>query len=330
MAQIEMTPETLGHALAQTQQQDERDDDWWLPVINESGWILYLGDEHGIGRQLPYALIVIDVQHAAGEHSFLGPVNDTGRALGYPVIVFADELKSAIGPTPTNRQSDGNTYIYQLYGVERHVPDDVQDFAALLTGRYKLEIMVPLFKTEPVVSMWRYDHGYRVSAGRYVYDSVELEEGIGFMGIVRRSNVIVAPRGFVWKLCNGPVNIKEFENEMHARAWVYFDGNVKGHMQPEEDEVAVRASPEPVEHLKKEVEDDAAGLKVEDSAENLPTGDEPALTSDSEDGVAIKSEPDSEPESKPLIVMPDSKKRKRSRHDLDELWVCRGGKRMKF
>lgn len=231
----QLQPETLEHALAQTEQNDERDEDFWLPLVLEHGYAVHFGDEHGIGRQLPYAMTVIDVQHVRGNDYFSGPVNDTGAALEHLVIVFADELHTTSKGLPSNRQSDGNTYVYKLYSLEHHVSDNLTDFAALPSGDYKLEILVPLFKVEPIISIYGGtipSKAYRVSTSGYVYDSGELEAGNGFMGVIAGPDLTVAPRGSVWKLLNKPTNVTQaFRNEMCRRQWAFNEASEASQMQ---------------------------------------------------------------------------------------------------
>ena len=342
MSRIAMPQQTLERGLAHTQCTDERDLRYWARLLAPKGLLVYEGDDHGIGRSLPYALAVIQVGHVAGEDYFFGPVGIDRKAIDHPVIVFSEELrKSSVGPLASNRQSDGNTYIYQLSSGYHYVPDNMRDFSILPSGTYTLEIMVPLFKIEPIVFKVKHGDKYRVSTSDYIYDSDELEENTGFMGIVEpyMYNDKLPSKGIVWYLPREADNMEKFELEMHRRGAVYFNGNYRDQIPiaPQEDlptPPPERTSPDPADCL---MTDD----KADGDKENTPPEESPssplserviAWVTEVEDAlIKVESESDEKPTpevpSEPLVE--NSLKRK-SRHDPDELWVERAGKRTKY
>ena len=215
--------DTLQYALAQTEQQDERDREYWEPKVSKDGWTLHYADEHHIGRQMPYAMALISVWHDQGNSHFYAPAKYDYSNIEHAVVVFDDEIMTFRRRNPYNRQSDELTFAYSLYGKDHFIRDNEQYFRNLPTGNYRLEIKIPLFSMEKVVSRFTAADGrYSVSTTNGVYTSFELEKNDGFLGLSRSANE--AEVAYVWSLDQEPTNIDKFYHEMHRRALAHCPG----------------------------------------------------------------------------------------------------------
>jgi len=343
------TTENLAAAKADAGPCDERHFDYWLPKVVHQGWVLRMIDYPTLRHELPHAMALIQVNHKQGE-PFFYTSGSSPPTFGHHLVVLAHELVN--GPFTKFGECD-----YRLHnGREYAVPFDgmMTEFQELPTGRYWLDVQVPLFKVEEVLTWRAHEDGFRVgtSAG-FVYDSDELRAGDGFMGLVNEPSGKV----LVWKLLIRASNLDEYRNEMGGREWVYFPYGLD-----QEVELKIERDPRPdarpmIEAWRQNVADmesdvsDAEDFGFDpklDSAEgeDMETDDSPSETetwidindrtladavAETEEDIKVESD-DEEQERSALYALPvwNPQQRYRSRHDLGARLVRRNGQTMVY
>lgn len=171
-----------------------------------------------INQSLPYALNVKTVTlRPDGKFVFGDPSSDK------PLVIEARDLVSCVEPTKAKPRIDGDDVGVEmrLYGQEHFVPEleagllrSVEEYAALPTGEYTLEITVPLFSTGWVTSVARGKGGMHVQTRGRGSTWVEYQaDGMPALAGLQRN----FGRQWLWAIYSEPVSVLLFEAEMGRR-----------------------------------------------------------------------------------------------------------------